>query len=309
MTRALLLSAGSSWAAYEMGALEHLISARGKTFDLYVGAGIGAMNAAFAACGKVDELGRFWDRAGIRSLVSVDFRRLFSSPLSNRPQREFVDRHISEKLLQDKGVQLAVTTLDLCLGLEVVLRYPGCELPLVDGIMAAVATSGLLPPVPFDDKLLAEATLVESVPMVAVAHLGPGDEITAILPALPDGSKGRRSYKTWRSVLERALAMNLANDVRCAVRNHREDEKFASEVRQVIDGIDEILEGIGDPTLATSLRQRAHAEFSTCSAESAPQLTAIIPSSELGYPLWRFRRKELAAARAMGFHDAEVLVP
>lgn len=309
MTRALLLGAGSSWAAYEMGALEHLCAPRARPFDVYAGAGIGAMNAAFAACGKLDELGRFWDRANIRSLIGLDVGRLLSGPLCNRPQRAFVSSHISAELLANRGVQLLVTALDLHTGTEVVLRYPGCAMPLVDGIMAAVATSGLLPPVPFADKLLAEATFVESVPMVAVSDLGRDDEVIAVLPAAPDAAGRRRSYRTWRSVLERALALNLAQDVRQAIRTHADAQTVTSEISRAITEVDTLLSMLDDPALATSLRARAAAVFSECAADSVPNLVAIVPSTELEYPLWRFRRREMAAARALGRRDAEALVP
>ena len=35
----------------------------------------------------------------------------------------------------------------------------------------------------------------------------------------------------------------------------------------------------------------------------APALVAVTPSAELGYPMWRFRRRDLRRADELGHHD------
>ena len=46
MSQALLLNAGASWAAYQVGAIDQLIGERRMRFDRYAGCGIGAMHAS-----------------------------------------------------------------------------------------------------------------------------------------------------------------------------------------------------------------------------------------------------------------------
>ncbi len=62
MTRALALSGGGAKGAFQVGALRAL-AARGVSFDLFTGVSVGALNAALAARGKLDDLEAFWKTA------------------------------------------------------------------------------------------------------------------------------------------------------------------------------------------------------------------------------------------------------
>ena len=62
MTRALALSGGGAKGAFQVGALRAL-AARGISFDLFTGVSVGALNAALAARGKLDDLEAFWNTA------------------------------------------------------------------------------------------------------------------------------------------------------------------------------------------------------------------------------------------------------
>ena len=103
----------------------------------------------------------------------------------NTPQRRFVAEHVSERALIANGATLAVTTFDLMTGEEVVHRYPGDPLPIVDAVMAAVATPGLLAPQRSGDRLLAEATLIESVPVAAIPTDDPPERVVGVLAGIP----------------------------------------------------------------------------------------------------------------------------
>jgi predicted acylesterase/phospholipase RssA len=241
----------------------------------------------------------------MRSLVTPNLRSPWRSPLSNAPQRRFVTEHVSERALIERGASLAVSVLDLRTGREVVLRYPGADLPLVDGIMAAVATPGLIRPTSHGGKLLAEVTLVESVPMAAVAELEGVGEIVAVLTGLPaDGGEHRR-YSTWRAVMERALAMNLTHDVRQATANHAEDVAFAGDGARVASAVTDLAGRVTDHDLSARLRHRLAAAVAQIDVGPVAELTTIVPTRQLEFPLWRFRPTDLAAARTLGRADAQ----
>ena len=146
MSEALLLNAGASWAAYQVGAIEQLVGERRMRFDSYIGCGIGAMHAALLACGAYERIGPFWDSISTWKLVRPNLRNPWRAPMVGTPQRRFVAEHVSERALIANRATLAVTTFDLMTGEEVVHRYPGDPLPIVDAVMAAVATPGLLAP-------------------------------------------------------------------------------------------------------------------------------------------------------------------
>lgn len=294
MTRALVLNAGASWAAYQVGALEHLVGDRGETFDHHVGCGIGAMNAAFVACDELDALTTFWDAIGTWRLARPS-PTPWRAPLRNSPQRRFVERHVSERLLRERDVTLSLTTFDLRSGDEIVHRYPGDPVPVVDALMAAVATPGVMRPLREGERLLAEATLVDSVPMAAVADLDSiahVDHVTAILTGMPIDGGPRRRYRTWRAVMERSLEMNLANDVRRAIATHGAAEAWYADAGSLLDELGGL--GVDVAAVASALDRGA----------APAHLRAIIPSEPLGYPLWRFPRRAMHAARELGGRDA-----
>ena len=107
------------------------------------------------------------------------------------PQRRFVAEHVSERALISNRATLAVTTFDLMTGEEVVHQGPGDPLPVVDAVMAAVATPGLVAPRRAGDRLLAEATLIESVPIADPHHRSP-DRVSACSPASRSRTRGHR---------------------------------------------------------------------------------------------------------------------
>lgn len=293
MSRALVLNAGASWAAYQVGALGWVIRRRAPHFDLLAGTGIGAMNAAFVACGELEALEAFWRRLSARRLVRPALRRPWLGPLDGTPQRRAIVAHVSEQKLAARGTTLLVSTIDLEAGEERVLEYPGADVPLTDGLMAAVATPGLIAPVIHQGRQLAEGTFVDSLLLRQVLARDP-DEVVAIAGTLPRPSPQRR-YATWRAVAERVTALNLDNDVTSSLEHARTLTEVAAARRRVRDALLALTE---DP----ALREQITATYGEA---HAPVLHAITPSGELGYPLWRFPRERMRAAAAMGRADAE----
>lgn len=300
MSRALVLNAGASWAAYQVGALRHVIGDRGLRFELLAGTGIGAMNAAFVACGQFEALGELWRRMALRRLVRPTLRRWWLGPLSGNPQRAAIAPHVSEERLTARGARLLVSTLDLRSGGPRVLEYPGADVPLLDGLMAAVSTPGLIAPLDREGAQLADGTLVESFLLRYILARAP-DEVVAIAVASPRGAPPRR-YDTWRAVSDRALVLNLDHDVRSALEHADRVAEVAAARRRAADGLLALVgDRVGDTRLAGELQNRIGAVYG---GTEASQVTAITPSRELGYPLWRFPRRGMRAAAELGYADA-----
>lgn len=302
MRRALVLDAGSSWAAFQVGALHHLVADRGMQFDLHVGTGIGAMHAAFVACGEVEALTVEWSSMGLRRLVRPNVRRSWrDGPLRASPQRRFLAAHLSEARLAARGVTLAASVVDLRTGELDLLVWPGCDVPLVDGVLAAVATPGLLAPLRHGGRELAEATVVDAVPLRFVLggappSVGVVDEVVAVLAGPPVTGGPRRRFDTWRSVGTRALAMNLAHDVDAALdtaaRSAAAAAAFDEADRKLAAAVDAL---VGDD----ALRRRLLAEIARRRSASphprprAPRLHVVRPARPVDVPLWRFRQGDL----------------
>lgn len=314
MRRALVLNAGSSWAAFQVGALRHLVDDRELEFDVHVGTGIGAMHAAFVACGEFEALARAWGRMGLRQLVRPNLRQPVRAPMVGTPQRRFIAAHVSEARLAARGVVVAAAVLDMRTGRIEHLVWPGSDVPIVDGLMAAVATPGLLAPVVSDGKHLAEATLVESVSLLSVldgriAGVGLVDEVVAVLASLPAAGQHshRRSYDSWRAVGVRAIAVNLGHDVAAAIDEAERDHDAAAAFQRVDT---ELAPALGELVGDLELRGRLLAQVAGRRAEAGaanpgrpirPRLQVIRPLEELDFPLWRFRDDDITDAYLHGY--------
>ena len=97
-------------------------------------------------------------------------------------------------------------------GDEIVHRYPGDPVPIIDALMAAVATPGLLAPLRSGTRLLAEATLIDSVPLAAIRHDEAPQRVVGILAGMPLDGHASSRLTTWRAVGTRSLEVNLAQD-------------------------------------------------------------------------------------------------
>lgn len=294
--RALVLNAGASWCAYQVGALRHLVGERGWTFDLCAGTGIGAMNAAFVACGRLEALEGFWSRL---------------RPLDLLPRRRarFITTHVSERLLADRGCRLLVSALNLQTGRLEVLEYPGAGLPLVDSLLAAGAFPGLTRPVRYGGGQLVEGTLVDGVPMGPALARRP-EELVAVLPMVPTWTAATaagispRRYETWPAVMRRAVEMDQAHDARRALVDARATAVEAAAYREVGRRMAQATVGVRGGTLAARLSGLVEA----AQPPAGPRVVAVVPSRPLDLPIWRFSRSGLAGAAAMGESDARAAV-
>lgn len=310
MRRALVLNDGLSLAAYQAGAIRHLARVGELAFDVVAGTGIGAMHGALVACAEAEGIERFWSGGGWRALVRPNLSSPRQGPVVATPQRRFLAAHVSEARLRATGTTLLVQVMHLGDGAVHTLSYPGDPVPLIDGLMAAVSIPGLYPPVHGTGRSLRGATPVESVPLRALTdpRAGELEEVVALLPALPDTKGPSRAYRNWRAVLSRAVAVNQTHDVRAGLARARTAEAALSAHRYVSSEVPArlaaVAESAGGPALAGPLTGiYAASRFATTSGPG-PRVTAIVPSQELPYPMWRFRPDEVAWAAALGEQDA-----
>jgi NTE family protein len=68
--RALVLSGGGAKGAYEAGLVSTLVHEFHEEFDIICGTSIGAINAAFIAQNKVDDLSKMWQNIHARNIVT-----------------------------------------------------------------------------------------------------------------------------------------------------------------------------------------------------------------------------------------------
>ncbi len=312
MKRALVLNSGLSWTAYQIGALRHLVIDRAFHFDMCAGTGIGAVSAAFVACGEFAALETFWKQIRLRQLASFNWRSPWRGLFTGVPQRRFIAAHIHEEKLVEHRVTLLVSTMNLQTGREQVMTYPDSELPLVDALMAAIATCGIFPPVLYHRQQLADATFINSFLLPTVLQQ-PVEEVIAVAVAIQRGLHTQRRYKTWPVIFERALHMNLAHDVWGAFDEGEKVSGAAAAFRHVSTQLPARLgEHIANPAQREQLLNKVSTIYRNSSyplkRTKGPFVMTITPSRDLDYPLWRFRSRDLADAKALGYQDARTVM-
>lgn len=200
---AFVLAGGAALGALQAG-MVHALYERGIAPDLLIGTSAGALNAAFlasrpATVATAEELAAIW--RGLRrsdilplrpaTLISgLSGRRDHLMP--DRALRRLAARHLQFERLEQAAIPLYLVAFDLLTGAEVRLS----DGPLADAVLAAAAIPGVLPPVRWRGRLLADGGIADNTPLSHAVALGarriyvlptqnPGDRS---LPRAPRGA-------------------------------------------------------------------------------------------------------------------------
>jgi predicted acylesterase/phospholipase RssA len=302
-----VLNAASSWGAYQVGALRHLVGDMSLHFDLCAGTGIGAMNAALVACGEFDALEEWWRRVSLRRLISPNWRAPWRrGPVLPTPQRRFLAAHVSEKKLRERGTRLMVSMLDLQSGEERVHIYPGCDIPILDALTAAISTPGLHPPLRHRGRQLVSATLANNFLLPKVLR-HPFAEVFVVAAIIP--RKGVwRTYDTALSALHRNVLMNQAHDIRQGLADAQQSAQADAAFRHVARNVPGVADRVMDADVRERLQSRLEHIYARATTQGQgdrpPVVRSITPSRDLDFPIWRFRAADLASAHELGYGDA-----
>jgi NTE family protein len=176
---AFVLAGGAALGAMQAGMLEALFE-RGITPDLLVGTSAGALNAAFLASRPLTvatarELAAVWrglHRSDVLPFSPATLARGLTGRrghlVSDRKLRQLAARHLQFEQLEQAGIPLHLVSFDLLSGQEVLLS----EGPVIDAVLAAAAIPGVLPPVPWHGRLLADGGMANNTPISHAVRLG-----------------------------------------------------------------------------------------------------------------------------------------
>ncbi len=313
MKRALILSSGAGWGAYHIGALQYLLQDEKIQFNLCAGTGIGAMNAAFVACGEFHALEQFWQKIGWTKLLSINWRHPFSeAPFTGEPQRKFIAEHISAEKLRAEDTTLVLSTLNLKTGEQEYFQYPGSDTPLLDALMAAVAVPGLTQPVRFDNGPLAEGTMVNSFIIDHVVSEYPAEVYYAVAP-LPQGQSDDKALyhaSHWRDALRRTIQVNLSRDVnegllvaRRKIHSANAYHRARSRVLKAVDSDQKTSE-----VVRNQIEQHFSKDAFPLKRDFHSRIIPIISQEVVASPLWSFRKKQVRTLMRSGYADAVMAV-
>ena len=192
---AFVLAGGAALGAMQAG-MVHALYERGIVPDLLIGTSAGALNAAFLASrpptvATAEELAAIW--RGLRRKDILPVRpRIFISGLAarrdhlvpDRGLRRLATRHLQFERLEQASIPLYLVAFDLLSGQEVCLS----DGLVTEAVLAAAAIPGVLPPVRWRGRLLADGGLANNTPVSHAVRLGA--ERIYVLPAENPGARG-----------------------------------------------------------------------------------------------------------------------
>jgi NTE family protein len=174
---ALVLAGGGSLGAVQAGMLGALTAA-GETFDLIVGASVGAINAGYFAADPFAagalRLEAIWrtitrhDVMPINIVTAMNVVRRRGYLFDNQALRALLERHIPYKLLEQAAIPLHIVATDVLTGEEVVLS----EGPVIEAILASAAIPGIFPPVRIGGRDLVDGGVANNTPISTAIRLG-----------------------------------------------------------------------------------------------------------------------------------------
>lgn len=175
MKLGLALGGGGAKGFAHLGILEVFAEA-GIEFDVVAGTSIGAFIGAVYVSNKLDDLKRYAVNIGITDLPFLlgptwPKGGLFSSKFLEK----LIDEYISVKNIEDLEKPYAAVCVDLNKGETVTFTNGN----LKRAIRASTCIPGLFKPILFEDKLLVDGGVLESVPDQAARDLG-ADFIVAV---------------------------------------------------------------------------------------------------------------------------------
>src|SRR5215470_5834279 len=192
---AFVLAGGAALGAMQAG-MVHALYERGIVPDLLIGTSAGALNAAFlasrpATVATAQELAAVW-----RGLRRSDILPLRPATLlgglagrrdhliPGRALRQLAARHLQFERLEQAAIPLHLVAFDLLAGTEVRLS----DGPPIDAVLAAAAIPGVLPPVPWRGRLLADGGIADNTPVSHAVALGA--RRIYVLPTANPGDRG-----------------------------------------------------------------------------------------------------------------------
>jgi NTE family protein len=179
VTTAFVLSGGGSLGAVQVGMLQAL-AARKVTPDFFVGASVGALNAAFVGGhGFNDEtlggLARVWSRVRRQDVFPISPARPVLAIAGARPSlcsTAGLERLLAANLpmtrLEDALIPVHVVATDVLTGRDALLSSG----PAAEAVMASAAIPAVFPAVEIDGRALFDGGVVNNTPISHAIDLG-----------------------------------------------------------------------------------------------------------------------------------------
>jgi NTE family protein len=188
--KALCLPGGGSKGSFQVGVLEYLIKVRGESYDIITGTSVGALNGAYLAQYKkedlhkgIDNLKKLW-----LSISNRDIKRhwipfgyahaLWKKSLYNtKPLRTLIEENLDTDKLKASGVKLKISTINLDSGDHV--KFSGDHPNIKEAVMASSAFPAFFEPIEINGDIYWDGGIKEVAPLLPAIEMG-AEDITII---------------------------------------------------------------------------------------------------------------------------------
>lgn len=165
-TLGLALGGGGGKGAAHIGVIE-VLEKLNVPIDVIVGTSAGGAVAVMHAAGfGPEEIHALFRAMSLRRIAVPDPTR--TGLIGQRRRIEILSRLFGDRTFDDLRTPCAVTAVDLISGQCVVIDKG----PLIDAVLATTAVPGILPPVPYEDKLLVDGGILNNLPIDVAKSLG-----------------------------------------------------------------------------------------------------------------------------------------
>ena len=170
---ALVMGGGGGKGGAHLGVL-NTIETLGMPIDMMVGTSIGGVVATLYAAGyTVPEIAHTFAATSIWKLMERD--PLGMGMLGLKRFRVTLENMLGDITFEELHIPCAIVAADLVSGQEVVIQHG----PVLEALMGAIALPGIFPPYSKDNMVLADAGIINNVPVDVARRLG-ADKVIAV---------------------------------------------------------------------------------------------------------------------------------
>jgi predicted acylesterase/phospholipase RssA len=252
-----------------------------------------------------------WEKWHTRDVMRTDWAALLRGALlwapnlmTNAPEHESaIDPYVRDDRLR-AGATFRFNLANLTTGEDVVLSYPGSEMPLPLAVGASVAVPVAFTPVEWRGAQLSDGLTIDGCPLEQTV-LGAGVERVFVigvaprspLPPCRNALDAANRAGDWNQYAELLHAIDEAEETNRSIRRWREERAAALRA---------VEEHVAEPALRAELRaelERAYATDFPYSRDPV-EIVAILPREDLRVSIMRFEPENTRRLLALGRADA-----
>ncbi len=227
--RALVLAGGASRGSFELGTLKYLIGDLKRSYDIYCGVSVGALNVSCLAMYANEQEGlsklvNLWENITTEKVYKhwVPFRELHAiwekSLYNSHPLQKLIKQELKLETIRQNGKQVSVGAVSLTTGKYRIFTQH--DQHFVEGIIGSSAFPAFLSPITIEGELYSDGGIKEITPLKQAIDLGATEIDVIMCSPVPSYNKYSIENTTVDIALKTIELMSdeiLENDIQVAL--------------------------------------------------------------------------------------------